>query len=527
MKADYDAIVIGGDANGLVAAAMLAKAGQRLALFEPRASLGGIAATEELVPGFHFNVGYPDAGLFSPEAARILNLERHGLEWIDSPAAAFAPQADGRALTLWRDPERSVAELAAFSHKDAAAFPGFAAQNEKFAAVLAAMAQAIPPALKDNSTNNLLDWARIALKTRRLGRRDMMEFLRVLPLSAYHYLNQNFESDALKGLFAALSVTTLMQGPRAAGTAFMLLYQGLGGQSAGYRSSQLPRGGTGALIRALEAAARGQGVEIHTQSPVRSVFVKNYRAAGIVLATGETITARALLSAADPRNTFLDLVGAPNLEPRVVRRLQNIKYRGSTATVHLALSSLPEFPGATDDPSRISGDITISPSMDYAEHACDDAKYGRISQNPILIARIPSNLDPSLAPDGYHAMSITFRYAPYRLREAAWDAHRERLADLAIETLTLYVTRNTLNIKDAQVITPLDYERDYGLPEGSFTHGQMGLDQLLLMRPIPGFNGYRSPVDGLYLCGPGAHSGGGLTGLPGYNSARQALKEIR
>ena len=527
MRPDYDAIIIGGDANGLVTAAMLAKAGQRVALFEARPTLGGIAATEELIPGFHFNVGEPDAGLFSDEILRALKLEDHGLDWIESPAAAFAPQADARALTLWRDPERNAAEIGAFSKRDAAAFPTFAAQNERFAAILSAIAHSIPPALKDNSTADLLQWAGIALKTRRLGKRDMMEFLRVLPLSAYHYLNQHFESEAIKGLFAALSVTQLMQGPRAAGTAFMLLYQQLGGQSAGYRSMRTVRGGNGALIQAQEAAARSQGVEIHTQQSVQSISVNNYRATGITLSSGETIAAKVVLSAADPRSTFLNLVGAPNLEPRVVRRLQNIKYRGSTASVHLALSALPEFHGAQGQAERLTGDIVICPSLDYAERAYDDAKYGRISQGLILIARIPSLLDPSLAPEGKHAMSITVRYAPFHLRDADWQSQRNKLADLVVETLAQYATRNTLSVQDARVITPLDYERDYGLPEGSFSHGQMGLDQLLLMRPIPGFNGYRSPLDGLYLCGPGAHPGGGLTGLPGFNAARQALKEVR
>jgi phytoene dehydrogenase-like protein len=346
-------------------------------------------------------------------------------------------------------------------------------------------------------------------------------------MSAFQYLNEHFESEALKGLLASVSVTGVMQGPRASGTAFMLLYQQLGGPNGGYRSSQVLRGGVGQLSVALANAARARGAELRTSAPVQSILSEAGRVLGVKLQSGEEIRADAVLSSADPRTTFLGLLGAPQLEPRISRRLRNLKLRGSTASVHLALSGLPDFPAANGDTQRLSGAIVISPSLDYAEQAYDDAKYGRISSRPILEVRLPSLLDPNLAPSGSHTLSIIFRYAPYHLQDSDWDAQRERLGDSAVDTLAQYAPNLKSQIKDRRVITPLDYEREYGLSEGSIMHGQMGLDQMLLMRPIPGFIGYRSPLDGLYLCGAGAHPGGGVTGAPGLNAAMQAHRETR
>ncbi|MGH2582055.1 MAG: phytoene desaturase family protein, partial [Anaerolineales bacterium] len=358
-----------------------------------------------------------------------------------------------------------------------------------------------------------------------LGKRDMLELLRVLPMSAHQYLNGHFENDALKGLLGSVSVTGLMQGPRASGAAFMLLYQQLGGTNGGYRSSRIVRGGVGKVSEALAAALKAHSGEIRTGASVSKILVERHRIVGLRLDSGDEIEANLILSSADPRTTFFGLLGGPELSPRIVRRLRSLKQRGSTASVHLALSDLPDFPSANGDAKRLTGAIVICPDMDYAERAYDDAKYGRISTAPILEVRIPSLLDQSLAPGGQHTMSIVFRYAPYHLRDSGWDTQHEKLGDLAIETLNEYAPNLKHITLNRKVITPLDYERDYRLAEGSIMHGQMGLDQLLLMRPVPGFIGYRSPVSGLYLCGAGAHPGGGLTGLPGLNAAKQASQE--
>lgn len=524
MSAAYDVIVIGGGHNGLTAAAWLAKSGRKVLVLERRHTLGGVAATEELFPGFHFNIGAPDAGMLLPSIVDSLDLQRHGLEFIDNPVSAFDPVS---GLTLWRDAEKTKQELSMISPKDAGAWPEYLRQTERFAGVLIQMASLAPPSLRGSSASLLLAWAQLALRLRGLGGRDMMEFLRVLPMSAYQFLNEHFENEVLKGLLASLGLTGLDQGPRAAGTAFMLLYQQLGGLNGGYRSSRVVRGGVGQVSAALAKAAQAAGADIRTGAAVESILAENGQVRGVHLQGGEEILAKAVLSSADPRTTFLDLLGAPQLTPRISRRLRNLKLSGTTASIHLALSGPPEFPSANDDTQRLTGAIVICPNMDYAERAHDDAKYGRISEKPILEARIPSLLDPSLAPSGKHTMSVIFRFAPYRLRERDWDSQRERLGELAISTLGDYSPNLRSLIVDRSVITSVDYERDYGLAEGSILQGQMGLDQLLMMRPVPGFVGYRSPVDRLYLCGAGAHPGGGVTGAPGLNAARQAHKELR
>lgn len=532
MTSQYDAIVIGSGHNGLVAALRLAKAGRKVLVLERHHVLGGAAATEELIPGFRFNIGAPNANLLSSQVLALLGSQAP--EFIESPVGAFAPMADGRNLTLWRDKERTAMELAQLSARDAQAYWEFTRQAERFAGVLSQMAHLRPPSLTTNPLGLLTAWARLALRLRGLGGKDMMEFLRILPMDADNWLNEHFEIEALKGLYAAYATTGLMQGPRASGTAFMLLYQLMGGQAA-----RAVRGGVGTVSAALAAATRAQGAELRTGAAVRRIQTADGRVRGVELEGGEIIEAAAVLSSADPRTTFIDLLGPAQLQPRIYRRLRSLKLRGSTASVHFALSALPEFTAANGEASRLQGDIVISPSPDYAERAYDDAKHGRLSAQPVLIARIPSLLDSSLAPSGQHAMSVTVRYAPYNVNKYTgkqgntdsqvsaenWDTWREPLADLVTESLS----QHALNLKPATlnraVLTPLDYERTYGLAEGSEMHGQMGLDQLLLQRPVPGFVGYRSPIAGFYLCGAGAHPGGGLTGLPGLLAAEQALQE--
>lgn len=526
MSSSYDIIVIGGGHNGLTAAAWLAKAGRKVLLLERRATLGGVAATEELITGFHFNTGAPGAGMLLPQIIDSLDLQRHGLEFIENPVSAFDPIT---GLTIWRDAEKTQQELSKISPRDAEAWPSYLSLTERFAGILAQMARLTPPALKGSSASLLLSWAGLAIKLRGLGLggAGMMEFLRVLPMSAYQFLNGHFEGEAIKGMLASVALSGLDQGPRAAGTAFMLLYQQLGVLSDGFRSSRVVRGGTGQLCASLSSAARAAGADLRTGAAVEAILATNGQISGIRLHSGEEISAKTVLSSADPRTTFLDLLGAPNVAPRTSRRLRNIKLRGTTASIHLALSGLPEFPNAGRDAQRLTGAIVVCPSMDYAERAHDDAKHGRISDKPLLEARIPTLLDPSLAPANQHTMSVIFRFAPYRLRESDWDSQREHLGDLAVDTLA----KQSPDLKDLiinrQVITPFDYEREYGLAEGSIHHGQMSLDQLLLMRPFAGFVGYRSPIDGLYLCGAGAHPGGGVTGAPGLNAARQTLRELR
>jgi phytoene dehydrogenase-like protein len=525
MTMTYDAIIIGAGHNGLVTAAILAKAGRRVLVLERREALGGAAATEEIFPGFKLNTGAQDAGLFRREIIAELDLKRHGLEFIESPVAVFAPQSDGSALTLWRDQQKNLEKIARFSKADAEKFPAFLRLVGKLTRVLNSIMLLTPPSVTQNSFDELLAWARAGLKLRGLGKRDMMEFLRVLPMTVTEFLNEWFESEALKGVLGAAGVNGSMQGPQASGTAFMMLYHYLGPASGGFKSNRVVRGGIGELSAALASAARQHGAEIRTSAEVAHIMLNDGKATGVVLKSGGEISAHVVISNADPRRTFFDLVGAPNLGPTFVRRVRNIRYRGSTAKVNLALSGLPRFKSAPEDETHLSGHIVICPNLEYLERAYDDAKYGRYSQKPYLDLVIPTVLDPSLAPPGKHVMSITMQYAPYKLREGNWNESRERLGDHIINALAEYAPNLKDLIVHRQVITPLDWEREYNLTEGCIFHGQMGLDQLLFMRPVPGYGQYRTPIDNLYLCGAGTHPGGGVTGAPGYNAAREILKD--
>ena len=524
MNNSYDAIIIGAGHNGLVTAAYLARAGLAVLLLESREVLGGLAATEELFSAYRFNIGAAGAGMFSPKIIKDLALEKAGLSFIENEAALFAPQLDGTALTLWRDNERSIESIATLAPADAGRYQAYLAEQQALVKALGTALSRTPPDLGQLSAGELFPWLKVGWKLRRSGQPDMMDFLRVLPLPVRDYLDSWFVNKALKGVLAIPAVAGGMPGPYAAGTTLMMLYHQLGGMNGGYRTGRFVQGGVGQLSKALAASAQANGAEIHTGFRVASVILDDEKARGVILANGDAVAAQMIVSNADPRRTFFELVGGAHLEPTFMREVANIRYRGMTASVNLALSDLPAFIGATDE-QQLTGYISIAPSMEYLEHAYDAAKYGRISPNLVLEATIPSLLDPTLAPEGHHVMSITVQYAPYHLADGNWDDQREQLGDQVVATLARYAPDLPGLVVQRHVTTPLDWERDFSLTEGQIYHGQMGLDQLLFMRPVPGYANYRTPFEGLYLCGAGTHPGGGISGMPGYNAARVILKD--
>ena len=521
MSENYDAIIIGAGHNGLVAAATLAAAGKRVIVLEQRDTLGGVAGTEEVWPGYRVDTGATDAALFQDEIVQKLDLARHGLKFETGPALLLAPQPDGRALTLWRDEARTVQEIARFSTRDAERWPAFRRQVTRMAGLLRGMLLLAPPDLSALRGGDLMGWAPLALRLKRLGGDDMMELMRVLPMAARDYLDEWFESDALKGALGGAAVVGATLGPRGAGTNLGFFYQNLGG----LLEQRFVAGGMGQLAAALAAAARERGATIRTGAAVARVLVEGDpqpAAGGVELTTGETLRATVVLSNADPRRTLFDLVGPQHLEPETMRHVRNIIYRGSTARVNLALSGLPEFAGVADA-EQLGGRIRVSPSLDTIERAYDAAKYGRFSERPYLEIVIPTLRDPSLAPTGHHILTVTALYAPYTLRDGDWDGQAAAFGQAVLETLESVAPGLRDKMLHCQVVTPLDLERRYGLTEGSIYHGQMGLDQMLVMRPIPGWSRYETPLRNLYLCGAGAHPGGGVTGAPGYNAARAVL----
>ncbi len=525
----YDAIIIGGGHNGLVTAAYLAKAGRNVLVLERRPIIGGAAVTEEFeeAPGFKFSSCADGTGNLSPDVIQDLKLDQNGLEILSAEPAIFAPQPDGTHMTIWNDVDRTVEELTRFSSKDAAKYPAFVDKVSKVSSIVGSLMNMTPPQLPKPAPADLRELLKLLGPGRKLTKKDIHDTLRFLPMSSTDFIDEWFESDVMQALVAAKGVTGITWGPRAAGTAYTFFYSCVGNNGSPFGSGGIVKGGMGGLTQAIANAARQYGAEIRTDVEVVDIVMQDRQATGVVLANGETITAASVISNADPRTTFLKLLDPQWLDPFFVRQLHHIKYRGSGARVHLALSELPQFTAlnGNDSTQYLRGNIKIAPGVDYIERAFDAAKYGDYSPRPYLDVMIPSLLDPSLAPAGQHVLSIYVQYAPYHLKNGTWGEKREALGQAVIDTLAEYVPNLKQSILHTKVLTPLDLEQVYGLPEGNPNHGEMTLDQFFYMRPVAGWAQYRTPIKGLYLCGAGTHPGGGVTGLPGKNAAREILKD--
>jgi phytoene dehydrogenase-like protein len=528
MTTAYDAIVIGAGHNGLVAAAYLAKGGLKTLVLERRELVGGAAVSEEIFPGFKVDTGAHRIGAFHPAVLRELGLSEHGLELVESDPSVFSPLPDGRALTLWRDAQRTAESIRQFSSADADNWVPFTQLVAKATGVLEAAYRTAPPDVAEGGWKDLWTMARLGGKLRRLGRKDMPEVMRILPMTARELLDEWFETDVVKGTLAAAAITGLFQGPMAAGTAYTFLHHHVGVGNGAMRPCVRVRGGMGGLTAALAAAATQLGVDIRTEAAVEQVIVEDGRATGVVLASGDEIRAKTVVSNADPRRTFSQLVHPPHLTPEFTRKIKNVKLKGVCAKVHLALSELPRFSRAGENGAQLGGTISISPSLMYLERAFDDAKYGSLSAHPYLEAVIPSVTDASVAPAGKHVMSVLVQYAPYRLKDGQWDeARRDALGDAVVGTLAEYAPNIESAILDRHVLSPLDLEETFGLTEGNIYHAELTMDQVFLMRPVPDCARYRTPIEGLYLCGAGTHPGGGVNGASGYNAAREIVRDSK
>ena len=544
----YDAVLVGAGHNALATACVLARRGWTVLVLERRGILGGVAATEEVFPGCRVNVAAQDAGLFRREFGDEFGFDARALEWVHPPAVATSLLGGGDGLTLWRDPASTRDEIARHSRADASGFAEWADYLDSMARVLRVGLDHPAPALHDLTTRERIRLLRPLVQAARLGRRRVVELLRVLPLPARDLLDDWFASDALKGMLSTTALLGASHGPSAMGGAFRMLYHATGGQAHGFRSSAFLRGGVGALSEALAAAARARGAEVRTGTEVERILVEDGAATGVVLATGEEIPAHCVVSGADPRRTFFDLVGAPRLGPEFNRKVANIRMRGTTAVLHLLLDGLPPL---DDAEQRLAGHTFVAPSLDYLERASDAAKYGRCSPRPHLDIVIPTLHDPTLTPPGRHVASIQIRYAPYHLRSTpVRDPHTApspRGDDIAPATTRLAGTGHILDkllarthdlldeflpgirdrILDHRLVTPFDLESEFGLTSGDEYHGQMALDQLAFMRPVAGWARHRTPVEQLYLCGAGTHPGGGVTCMPGRLAAREILNDRR
>jgi phytoene dehydrogenase-like protein len=516
-----DVIFVGGGHNGLAAATVLARRGMKVVVLEARADVGGAAITNDLHQGFRISTlshsAQPAAALMSE-----LRLGDHGLQLIDPDPFLFAPLPDGRRLVLSRDIDASAASIATFSANDARRYPEFRATLARIGALVADVMAATPPDIEQPSYADVWSMLMMGRRFRGLGKKDAYRLLRWAPMSAADFVSEWFESEPLRAAIAAGGIFGTGFGPRSAGSAAVLLMR-LGGADGRQR---LVRGGVGALTAALASAARAAGADIRTNAEVRHIAVKEGRATGVTLATGEAIEAKAVVSNADPRRTLLGLLDPVELEPGFVQRMRNYRSSGTVAKINLALSALPDFTAARGDAGTLGGFIHIGPELDYLERAFDASKYGAWSPRPYLDVTIPSITDPALAPQGAHVMSIVAQYAPYRLRFAEWSDAADRFADAALDTLAEYAPNLKALILHRQVITPVELESKYGLTGGHIFHGELALDQLFTMRPLLGWARYRTPIRGLYLCGAGTHPGYGVSGLSGLNAAREILKDL-
>jgi phytoene dehydrogenase-like protein len=524
MGASYDAIVIGGGHNGLVSAAYLARAGKKVLVLERRHVLGGAAVTEEVFPGFRFSVCSYVVSLLRPEIIRELDLPRHGLEILPLDGT-FTPMPNGDHLWRMSDHAKTRREIYRHSPVDAEAYDEYAKAMVEMARFVKPILSMVPPDPFSYDVAGLARLAGLGQRFRRLSRGQQHNLLQLMTMSAADLLDQWFETDVLKATMSASGIIGTFLGVRSPGTAYVLLHHYMGEIDGAFRSWGFSRGGTGAISMAIAGAAREAGALVRTEAPVERIKAKGGRVTGVVLPGGEEIDAKVVLSSVDPRITFERLCEPGTLAAEFVADVSRYKFRGSSGKVNLALDALPDFKCLPGPGAHLRGAVSISPSVEYMERAYDDAKYGEFSRRPYIDIVIPSLTDPSVAPPGKHVLSCFVQYAPYKLREGTWDEKREAFGDTVIETLAEYAPNMKQIIRHRQVLTPLDLEREWSLSEGNIFQGELSLEQLFFLRPVPGWARYRTPLAGLYMCGSATHPGGGIMGAPGRLAALEVLKD--
>jgi phytoene dehydrogenase-like protein len=513
----YDAIVVGGGHNGLICATYLARGGRRVLVLEAAARVGGAAVTREFAPGFRVSACAHLLHLMPPALIRELDLEAQGLKLAAAALPTVALAEDSRHLAL--GPGKAQA-LATRSASDAAALAEWQSLAQRLARALHALLDSRPPRLGTGAWDDTYRLLALAWRVRRLGRRDMRELLRIGGMCVHDLLEERFREPLLKGALALDAVLGTNFGPRSPGTVMSLLYRLAACGSA--EALALPQGGLGALSEALAGAARTAGAEIRTSSPVARILARDDHVAGVALPSGEEIAATTVVSSADPKTTFLRLLGAEHLDAGFVRRVTQLRSRGLTAKLHLALDRVPQFLGL--DGESLRGRLLVAPSADYIERAYNHTKYNECSRAPMLEITIPSLCDPGLAPAGKHVMSVIVQYAPYAL-SGGWENERRAFTDRIIDTLAAYAPALRDSVRATELLTPEDLEREFRMTGGHWHHAELALDQFLMLRPVPGAAQYRTPFPGLFLCGAGCHPGGGVMGLPGRNAARQVIRE--
>jgi phytoene dehydrogenase-like protein len=523
----YDAIVVGGGHNGLTAAAYLARGGLSTLVLEQREIVGGCCVTEEIAPGCRVSTTSYIASMLRPEVIAELRLADHGLRMVPCDPAIQVPFPDGHVVPWWVDRERAKAEFSKISAKDAARFVEVDDQLKKLARYLQPFFMEPPPEIDTSTVGGWSDLFRVGKRFRGISSAEIAQLISFLTGSLGEFLDHNYESEKMKTMFLANNVYGKHGGPYQPGTAIGLLFHLLSGgehELQGFYGHVM--GGMGSIAQALAAAGRKLGVEIRTSTAVAHIEVHNGRAYSVVLEDGTELRGRMILSNADPKRTFLKMIAPCELPEDFLFAVRGIRMDGPCAKVNLVLAEEPRFTGTSPHASPLERTFyTLVPSLEFAERCYDIAKFGEIPEGLWVDCVVSSNADSSLAPPGKHILTCFVQYVPYKLHEGNWDDKRELLGDRVVKKIAEYAPNVPSAIVARQVLTPLDLERTYGLTEGNIFHGDLRLEQLFFMRPVPGWAQYRTPIRGLYLCGAGAHPGGGVTGAPGRNAAMQALRD--
>ena len=520
---NYDSIVIGSGVNSLVAATMLGKKGKKVLLLEARNKIGGLSSSLEFGDGYKCNMIYDSIKWIDPRVLKELELENNGLKFIKPDIVQIALGENGKHIFFNRDPLKTAESISSLSKEDSTKWGDFVVYINKITQFLEKLYTINPPELPNLDFSDILSLKPMINPFMKQGSRGIVDLLRVAPMMMNELMDEWFENELLRSSISTAGIHHLSFGPYSAGTGYNLLHQHLYSNSVIHNSFFI-KGGTVELINTLKNVAASYGVEIRTNSKVKSIEVNQKSCEGVILDSGELITAEKIISGLDPKNTFINLVGPSNLNPNFLNQLQNIKYRGSTARIHFAINSIPDIKGIK--PDQMGTNFSICSTLESLERASDGVKYGKISENPHVEFNIPSVLDPSFSKSNKHVLSTTVQYAPYHLRNQNWgDKSNDLLEKNVIKVIERIIPNFSSLIESSIILSPLDIENEFFLNEGNLNHGEMTLDQFMFMRPTISSAQYNTPIDNLFICGPGTHPGGGLHGTNGYNAVKKILKQ--
>lgn len=526
----FDAIIIGGGHNGLVTANYLQRAGLNTLVLERRYIVGGSCVTEEVFPGYKVSTTSYVCSLFRPEIIRDLELKKFGYEILERNPSSFSPYPGNRYLMFWRDQKKTCEEIAKFSKKDAERYPAFEKKLEELSQFVQPLLDIVPPDPTSKNPRDLLESLKLLIRVKGLGS-DIYEHLKVFAMSVSDYLDLWFESEELKVRMATDGVIGAWAGPYTPGTAYVLFHHVMGETEGKPGVWGYVRGGMGGLTQALAKSFESVGGKILTDAHVEKILVKDGEACGVALKDGKEFYAKKVISNADPNRTFIEMLGEEHLPNEFADGIKRIKYRSGVIKINVALNELPDFtalPGKTVGPQH-RGTIHIAPTMEYMEQAFEDARRGIPSQKPVIEMTIPSTVDDTLAPAGKHLMSMFVQYAPLNRTDGkGWtQADKDEFAKRVFKIVGEYAPNFESAVEHYQVVSPLDLQNEFGLTGGNIFHGEMTLNQLFFMRPLPKHANFKTPVKNLYMCGSGCHPGGGVMGAPGYIAAKVILRDKR